>query len=143
MKLDWIRENSCRWDADKARIVGAQPKGIFADFEGLKSGEPLPGEWWRVAHEGRTLGYAWMDRTWDGAEILLAVDPSQQGQGVGTFIVDQLEKEAFFRGLNQLYNVVADSHPNREGVTKWLLAHGFKATDDGELRRPVKKQKSQ
>lgn len=137
MKPDWIRENSSRWDADKARIVGAQPTGIF-DFEGVKSGDPIPGEWWRASADGVTLGYGWMDRTWDGGEILLAVDPAQQGHGVGTFILDQLEKEAGIRGLNRLYNVVREAHPAREAVTKWLVSRGFKPTDDGELRRPVK-----
>lgn len=140
MKFDWIRENPARWDADKARIVGGQPAGIF-DFADMKVGDPVPGEWWRVASDGRTVGHCWMDRTWDGAEILLAVDPTQQRTGVGTFMLDQLEREAATRGLNQLYNVVKPTHPHGVDVTKWLISRGFTATDDGELRRPVGSKK--
>ena len=141
MKYDWVRENASRWDADKARIVGGQPQGIF-ELEELKSGDPVPGEWWRVSQDGLTVGFAWMDRTWDGAEVLLAVDPNQQKTGAGTFMLDQLEREAAVRGLNQLYNVVRPSHPDRDGVTRWLQGRGFKPTEGGELRRPVKKRKS-
>lgn len=141
MKFDWIRENPSRWDADKARIVGTQPAGIF-ELEEMKSGDPVPGEWWRAASDGLTVGYAWMDRTWDGAEVLLAVDPKQQRTGVGTFMLDQLEREAAQRGLNQLYNIVRPTHPDGAAVTKWLQERGFKGSDDGELKRPVKKKKA-
>ena len=138
MKFDWVRENPSRWDADKARIVGAQPPGIFDDMAGMKSGEPVPGEWWRVADDGRTVAYAWMDRTWDGAEVLLVVDQEKRGSGIGTFILDQLEKEATTRGLNQLYNVVRPTHPQKDALTRWLQERGFKPTEGGELRRPIK-----
>lgn len=140
-KLDWIRENASRWDADKRRIVGGQPAGIF-DLSAMAPNEPVPGEWWRASHEGVTLGYAWMDRTWDGGEILLAVDPTRQGHGVGTFMLDRLAKEAAARGLNQLYNIVRDTHPERERVTTWLKERGFTGGEDGELKRPVKKRSS-
>ncbi len=137
MKFEWIRERASRWDADKARIVGGQPQGVF-DLEVPERGAAVSGEWWRVEADGRTVGYGWMDRTWDGAEILLAVDPEHQHAGAGTFILGRLEKEAAARGLNRLYNVVQENHPQRTAVTQWLCKRGFVATEDGELRRPVK-----
>ena len=140
MKFEWTREANARWDAEKQRIVGGQPSGIF-EVPASRSGESLPGEWWRVSEDGQPVGYAWMDRTWDGAEILLAVDPTRQKHGVGTFILDQLEREAKTRGLNQLYNVVRETHPDRIAVTRWLISRGFKASDDGELKRPVNKKR--
>ena len=137
MKYEWSREVAARWDADKVRIIGGQPEGVF-DFGSPGRGEGLPGEWWRVSADSHAVGFAWMDRTWDGAEILLAVDPAHQHAGIGTFILGNLEKEAAARGLNRLYNVVRETHPKRAEVTKWLVERGFSATDDGELRRPVK-----
>ena len=74
----------------------------------------------------------------EDAEILLAVDPEHRRAGVGTFILNQLEKEAATRGLNYLYNVVRPEHPDREGITAWLGKRGFaRSHDDETLRRPV------
>ena len=56
-------------------------------------------------------------------------------RGVGTFIVDRLEEEAVQRGLNYLFNVVRPTHPDREGITRWLEGRRFKSSDDGLLRR--------
>jgi N-acetylglutamate synthase-like GNAT family acetyltransferase len=97
----------------------------------------VPGEWWRVEEDGRAVGYGWMDTTWNGGEILLAVHPEQQGRGLGGFILDHLEAEAATRGLNYIYNVVPDQHPRRADVTRWLASHGFQGGDDGQLRRQV------
>ena len=71
------------------------------------------------------------------AEILLAVDPAHQSSGVGTFILDHLEKEAAAAGLNYMYNVVRDGHPEPEAVTAWLRRRGFELQSDGRLLRKV------
>jgi GNAT superfamily N-acetyltransferase len=135
--MRWIHENPAHWDADKARIVGGAGRGIF-DYE-LSEGELVPGDWWRVEEGGRVLGYGWMDTVWGDAEILLAVDESRRQLGVGTYILEALEGEARARGLNRLYNVVRDSHPNRSGVTRWLNERGFRPSEDGNvLTRSVK-----
>lgn len=138
MARQWIHENPPRWDASKATIVGGAPKGSLplADYG---DGESVPGEWWRVEDDGRIVGYGWMDTTWNGGEILLAVHAEHQGQGLGGFILDQLEAEAKQRGLNYIYNVVQDAHPKREALTRWLEHHGFRGSDDGQLRRQVPK----
>jgi N-acetylglutamate synthase-like GNAT family acetyltransferase len=58
---------------------------------------------------------------------------------VGTFILNQLEREAATRGLNYLYNVVATTHPDRDGTAKWLAKRGFEPSHDEEsLRRRVR-----
>jgi GNAT superfamily N-acetyltransferase len=137
MTLAWIHENPPRWDAGKAAIVGGAPRGTFV-LADHRAGEPIPGEWWRVEEDGRVVGYGWMDTTWNGAEVLLAVDPAARRHGVGTFIMDGLEREAARRGLHYLYNVVRHTHPDRDGITRWLLARGFTDAGDGELRRQVK-----
>jgi GNAT superfamily N-acetyltransferase len=138
MSFDWIRENPPYWDRPKDEVLGRVPSGIF-DFSGrYREGDVLPGEWWRVEEGGVVLGYGWMDCTWGDAEILLAVDPSKRRRGVGTFILDHLEKEARARGLNYLYNEVRPTHPEPEGITRWLGARGFRPShDDRLLRRPV------
>jgi GNAT superfamily N-acetyltransferase len=139
MSLEWIHENPPYWDEDKAAIVGNAPTGIF-DFAAYGKGDMVPGEWWRVEEDGAILGYGWMDTTWGDAEILLAVDPAHRNRGVGTFILDRLETAAGERGLNYLYNQVRDTHPDPEGITKWLEQRGFAIShDDRLLRRSVKR----
>jgi GNAT superfamily N-acetyltransferase len=138
MSLEWIHENPPYWDGAKAGIVGSAPPGIF-ELSDYADGDMLPGEWWRVEQDGSVLGYGWMDTTWGDAEILLAVDPSAQRKGVGGFILDRLDEEAASRGLNYLYNQVRESHPDPEGITKWLEKRGFATShDDRLLRRSVK-----
>jgi GNAT superfamily N-acetyltransferase len=136
--LKWITENPPQWDETKQRLIGQAPDGIFAAADHV-SGALIPGEWWRVEDGDEITGYGWMDCTWGDAEILLAVAPGRQGAGVGTFILDQLEKEAAGRGLHYMYNVVRPTHPDREGLSAWLVKRGFaRAHDDDLLRRPVR-----
>ena len=136
--LAWTRETAASWDGDKVRIVGAAPKGSLP-IDDYRPGDPVAGDWWRASDAGRTVGYGWMDQTWNGAEILLAVDPETQRRGVGTFILDRLEDEAAARGLNYMFNVVRESHPQRESVTAWLESRGFAGTH-GDLRRRVRQR---
>lgn len=138
MDMQWIREQSPSWDAEKARIVGGAPAGIF-DVAGFEPGEVVPGEWWRVQQDGLVLGYGWMDVVWGDGEILLAVAPDAQGHGVGAFIVEHLVDEARARGLGYVYNTVRPNHPQRQRVTTWLLGQGFSSADHGErLQRQVR-----
>jgi len=97
----------------------------------------MEGDWWRVERDGRVVGYGWLDDVWGDAEILLVVDQDARGSGVGGFVLQQLEREAGARGLNYVVNVVRETHPQREQVTAWFLAHGFRGTDDGRLRKQV------
>ena len=66
-----------------------------------------------------------------------AFDPAHRGEGVGTFILEGLEREAAARGLHYLYNVVRPEHAEREAVTRWLVARRFAPASDGLLRRRV------
>jgi N-acetylglutamate synthase-like GNAT family acetyltransferase len=135
MPLTWIFENPPHWDESKAAIVGPGEGTIF-HLGALAPGDMLPGEWWRVEDEGRTVGYGWMDTSWGDAEVLLAVDESARGRGVGGFILDQLEAAARARGLRYLYNVVPQKHPDPEALTRWLESRGFtRASDDQTLLR--------
>jgi len=139
MSLEWIRESGLPvWDADKKRIVAGAPAGVFDTRYGqLAAGEQVPGEWWRVEEDGETVGYGWLEVVWGDAEILLAVAPDAQGKGVGTFVLEHLEREANERGLNYLTNVVRPTHPEAGKVTAWLQKRGFKASEDGRLLRGV------
>lgn len=136
MPFQWIRENPPLWDADKARIVGGASEGIF-ELPPRAEGQLVPGDWWRVEEDGRTIGYGWMDTVWGDAEILLAVDSAARGRGVGSFVLERLEAEAAARGLNYLYNVVRPTHPERETVAAWLEARGFERRRDGRLVKRV------
>ena len=137
MSLAWIHEDPPKWDAPKARIIGGAPRGAFA-HAGHRDGDLLPGEWWRAEDGGAVVGYGWMDTTWGDAEVLLAVDATSQGRGVGSFILDRLEVEASQRGLNYLYNAVRDTHPERSRISRWLQDHEFEESGDGLLRRRVR-----
>lgn len=137
-ELTWIHESPARWDAGKARIVGDAPEGIFDTRYATLAGDALvPGEWWRVEEEGETVGYGWLEVSWGDAEILLATAPDKRGQGVGEFILRNLNDEAKARGLNYLTNVVRPTHPEAEALTRWLEARGFGPARDGRHVRAV------
>jgi len=135
-ELKWIHESAAQWDAGKEALVGRAPEGIFETSQ-FTPGELVPGEWWRVEDGGRVVGYGWMDCTWGDAEILLVVDPGERGRGIGSFILDQLEREARDRGLNYLYNVVPASHPEPRRLATWLGRRRFSPFDGGRLMRRV------
>lgn len=132
MSLTWRHESPARWDADLRRIVGGAPPGVFS-LTSPGDGEMVPGDWWRVESEGRVVGYGWMDQSWGDAEVLLAVDPGTQASGIGTFILDRLEDEAAARGINYLYNVIPDAHPDKAGLRLWLLRRSFVPSREGGL----------
>lgn len=138
MALRWVHEYPAVWDADKARIVGGEERGVFA-VAGKKPGEIVPGEWWRVEDGGETVGYGWLEHTWGDAEILLAVASGHRRRGVGGFILDRLDDEAAKRGIHYLCNVVPERHPDPEGLTRWLESRGFgRSHEDRSLRRKVR-----
>lgn len=139
MKLEWIHEGQpAHWDAQKQRIVGGAAEGVFdARFSGLGDGTVIPGEWWRIENDGRVVGYGWLDIVWGDAEIQLATERETRGSGVGSFILENLEREAVCRGLRRLYNVVRPTHPDREEITGWLTHRGFEPSEDGSLFRHV------
>jgi hypothetical protein len=100
MALGWHGEHGpARWDADKRRVIGGAPPGLFPALRDLPDGAPLPGDWWKVTDGDRAVAYAWMDTTWGDAEVVVAVDPAVQRQGVGTFAFDRLDEEAARRVL--------------------------------------------
>jgi len=132
MPLTWHRESPALWDADKQRIVGGAPAGVF-QFGSMQPGAVVPGDWWRVEDADRVVGYGWMDHSWGDAEILLAVDPGRHENGIGTFILDRLEDEASARGINYLYNVLPEAHPDKAGLERWLVRRGFVPSQEGGL----------
>jgi N-acetylglutamate synthase-like GNAT family acetyltransferase len=135
-RLRWMAEGDPHWDADRERVFATVPDGVFPAL-GRESGGRLAGDWWRVEDAGRVVGYGWLDDVWGDAEILLAVEADARGTGAGAFALARLEEEAAVRGLNYVLNVVRDTHPDRDAVTAWFLAHGFSATEDGRLRKRV------
>jgi N-acetylglutamate synthase-like GNAT family acetyltransferase len=136
MTRRWIHENPAVWTADKARIVGRAREGIFdGRYAAAKEGEMIPGEWWRVEDDGRTVAFGWMDVVWGDAEILLATDPDEREKGIGSYVLERLADEAHKQGLNYLYNVIRPTHPEPEKLTAFLTKRGFVASDDGRLLR--------
>jgi N-acetylglutamate synthase-like GNAT family acetyltransferase len=134
--LRWVHEDDPRWDADRERVFATVPDGVFRTAA-RAPGERLESDWWRIERDGRVVGYGWLDDVWGDAEILLALEEAARGSGAGRFALEHLEREAAARGLNYVVNVVRESHPQREQVTAWFLAHGFAGTDDGRLRKRV------
>jgi GNAT superfamily N-acetyltransferase len=136
MALAWIHEAAPCWDASKAAVIGCAPPGVF-ELSACRDGDLLPGDWWRVEDEGRIAGYGWLDCNWGDGEVLLAVASDHQRQGVGTFIIERLQEEARARGLNYLYNVVPEAHPDPATLAEWLRRRGFERRGDGRLMRRV------
>ncbi|BBG00188.1 MULTISPECIES: GNAT family N-acetyltransferase [Pseudonocardia] len=134
---EWIPETPASWDGRKAAVLAGLSPSLF----GLGQpaiGDALGDEWWRVQDAaGATVAYGRLDESWGDAEILVLVHPDAQRSGVGSFVLSRLEIEAARRGLNYIYNVVPDGHPDPEPVTGWLAAHGFVRNDVGELRKQL------
>ena len=136
MERRWIHESPAVWTADKARIVGRARQGIFdGQYATFEEGDLIPGEWWRVEEDGRTVGFGWLDVVWGDAEILLATDAPERGHGVGSYVLEHLAAEARERGLNYLYNVIRPTHPEPDALRAWLEKRGFEASEDGRLLR--------
>lgn len=139
MELSWVKDDRPVWDDEKQRVIGGAPPGSLDLHH--EPGSDLPGDWWSARDpEGNALGFGWLDSTWGGdAEVLLAVDPSSQGQGVGTFILEHIEREAARKGINYVYNTVRSTHPERDSVHDWLAVRGYRgASDDTALRKRVR-----
>jgi GNAT superfamily N-acetyltransferase len=136
MTLTWTREDSPRWDADKQRLFD-EAELAAVGLAIPAPGEPVANEWWRVTDGGEVAGYGWLDSEWGDARITFFVAPSQRGRGVGRFILEHLEAEAAARGLNYIYNVVPETHPDGPWITNWLSEHGFREASRGQLRRRV------
>ena len=134
---EWIPETPASWDDRKAAVLAGLSPALF----GLGTpavGDALGDEWWRVQDAaGGTVAYGRLDESWGDAEILVLVRPDAQRSGGGSFVLSRLEHEAARRGLNYIYNVVPDGHPDPEPVTGWLAAHGFVRNDVGELRKQL------
>jgi GNAT superfamily N-acetyltransferase len=136
MTLTWTKENSPAWDADKEQLFGpAELAATGLDQPG--PGQPVANEWWRVTDGGQTVGYGWLDSEWGDARITFLVAAGYRGHGTGEFILGRLEAEAAARGLNYIYNVVPDAHPDGPWIRHWLAHHGFRETARGQLTRQV------
>jgi len=137
MELSWVREEAPVWDGDKKRVIGGAPDGAFVIP--FADGQELPGDWWSARDaEGGAVGYGRLDTTWGGdAEILLAVDPGRQQQGIGSFVLARLEDEAAARGINYIHNRIRE-HAERDLVHDWLVVRGFRGPLDGDLRKRVR-----
>jgi len=134
-ELTWHHEEHPAWDADKQRVIGGAPEGAFV--LPFAEGDALPGEWWSARDGEHVVGYGRLDISWGGdAEVLLAVDPGSQGQGVGSFVLAGLEQEATARGINYVYNTIRE-HERRDLVHDWLVVRGFRGAVDGDLRKRV------
>lgn len=136
--LVWVRQDNAVWDADKDRVIGGAPDGVF-DIT-WAAGDLLPGDWWAAVAGKDIVGSGWLDATWGGdAEILLSVDPARQLDGVGAFVLQHLEQEAARRGMNYVYNTVRDSHPDHDVVHDWLAGKGYRGgVNDPALRKHVR-----
>ena len=134
--LTWVKDDDPRWDADRERVFATVGPGVFPGRAASRgSGCPVTGGGSRTtAGSSATAG-----STTSGAtrRSCSRSRRAARGTGAGAFALARLEEEAAARGLNYVVNVVRDTHPDRDAVTAWFLAHGFTGTDDGRLRKQV------
>ena len=132
--MKWVKEDLPRWDDDKQRLFDDAAL-LAVGMHRPGPGTPLADEWWHVVgDDGAVVGYGWLDSEWGDAQITFFVDPARRGAGIGEFVLDHLEDEAHKRGLNYIYNVVPDTHPDRRWMTTWLESHGLTDSGQGDLR---------
>lgn len=135
---EWIHESPAQWDREKSRLIAGAAPGIFDPrLLDRPLGSLLPGDWWRAEDHGEVVGYGWMDLIWGDAEILLVVDARARGRGIGSWILDRLEQEAFASGVRYMYNQIRVTHPDLDAVQRWLEGRRFVASGDGRLLRAV------
>jgi len=85
---------------------------------------------------GAAVGHGRMDLGWGcDAEVALAVHASALDRGIGSFALEHLEQEAAARGVNDVYNVVRTTHPDRERLHDWLAVRGYLGGDRDEALR--------
>ncbi|HZG91829.1 MAG TPA: GNAT family N-acetyltransferase [Pseudonocardia sp.] len=137
MAREWVHEASARWDEAKAGVLGELRPELFG-IRGAEPGAQLGDEWWRLEDDGEVIGFGRLDDVWGDAEILIMVAPGARGAGVGAEVLERLDQEAASRHLNYVYNRVHADHPQAADVVRWLEAHGFAATADGDYRRRVR-----
>lgn len=135
----WVSEGQpSHWDDDKARIVGNEAPGVFdSRYAECRVGDVVPGRWYRVVEDDRTIAFGWMDIVWGDAEVLLAVAREARGRGVGSFVMEHLEREAFRNGLRYVTNVVRPTHPEKARIVAWLEKRDFHSGEDGRHFRSV------
>jgi len=134
----WQKEDAPRWDADRQRLFG-DAELASVGLARPAAGAAVADEWWRVTDDaGALVGYGWLDSEWGDARISFVVAADRRGSGAGDFIVDHLEAESRRRGLNYIYNVVPESHPDGAWMTHWLSMRGFHRSGRGDLRRQVR-----
>ncbi len=136
MALQWIKEDTPRWDTEKRRLFG-RAELASVGLAAPEPGEAIADEWWRVTDDdGATVGYGWLDTEWGDAQITFFVAPSRRGAGIGEYILGRLEAEAADRGVNYVYNVIPGTHPDPGWMRHWLALRGF-FPGTGDLRRQV------
>jgi ribosomal protein S18 acetylase RimI-like enzyme len=78
--------------------------GIVAE----EGAEPLGAAWWRH-FQASTPGYGFVDEA--TPEVSAAVLPGQRGRGIGTALLEALEREARNRGIDRLSLSVERENP--------------------------------
>ena len=132
-----MKEDVPHWDADKQRLfddAALRSVGMDPSRDGARS--PTNGGGWSptTARSSATAGSTASGGTRRSRSSSI---PAHRGEGIGAFVLDRLEDEAHKRGLNYIYNVVPDTHPDRAWMTGWLEQHGLHESSQGDLRRQV------
>ncbi len=131
----WLKEDAPAWDTQKDHLFGAAEIAAVG-IDRPQPDESIADEWWRVVDaSAAVVAYGWLDSEWGDARISFVVAAGHRGQGIGEFVIDHLEDEAFARGLNYIYNVIPASHPNPSWIRHWLIVRGFSVDPEGNLRR--------
>jgi hypothetical protein len=136
MTLHWTKEGSPRWDTDKQRLFGPDALASVGSTSPLpEPRSPTSGGGLATTPGPSSVTAGWTrnvatlrSRSWSTRPGAAPASAASSWTGLRTRPP---------RGLNYIYNVVPDAHPDAARMTRWLTTRGF-VPGTGDLRRQVR-----
>ncbi|MEH7515107.1 GNAT family N-acetyltransferase [Gottfriedia acidiceleris] len=136
MKL--IKYEKSVWDIEKEIIFGKVEEGIF-EFYNLELGNELNQEWWKLVGDNEEiLGFGWINYKHGDFEFSLVVNQESRGYGIGSFIVEELERIAREKNFKEVLAIIKQSNPNSLKTMKWFYEKGYTGYVNGFEGREMK-----
>ena len=137
--LHLIKEDNPIWNLEKNRIFTSIDQGTFEyNLKELGLGIALEHEWWKLVENKKVLGFGWINYTNDDFEISFVVYDDYTGKGLGSFIINELEKLGESKGYRKILAIVKETNPNSEKIIEYLYRKGYSFYIDGIDQKNIK-----